>query len=448
MTDLTLASLTAKVEAAYARIAAADRPEVWIHLRPKAEVLAEVAALAAAIGNGALGIDLPLAGKLFAVKGNVDLAGYQTTAACPTFGEVASDDATAVARLREAGAVPLGATNLDQFATGLVGQRSPYGAVRHAFLPGKISGGSSSGSAVATSLGIVDFALGTDTAGSGRVPAAFHGLIGIKPTRGLISNKGVVPACRSLDVVTVMAADLALAAKAAEVMTGFDAADPLSRAYEPQIDTPLGVDDLVIGVPKAGQIGQLAPGWAARFDDYIAELAAAGFKLVEVDIAPLLRVATMLYEGAFVAERYAAVGQWLDAHLDDLTVDGTPAIDPTVGKIISNAKNISAARLYGDFEELDTHRAYSERLFAEIDALLLPTTVELPTQAEVAAEPIAVNSRLGRFTNFANLLDLSAIAVPAGKVGAEPFGVQFVARAFADEQLVEIAALTLETQSR
>lgn len=417
---------TAAVTAAYARIAAADRPEVWIELRPEAEVSAEAAEVERLLGAGA---DLPLAGLLFAAKGNIDIRGLVTTAACPAYGQVAEMDATVVARLRSAGAVCLGATNLDQFATGLVGTRSPYGAVRHAFRPEYISGGSSSGSAVAVALGLVDFALGTDTAGSGRVPAAFHGLVGIKPTRGLVSAAGVVPACRSLDCVTVLAGDLDLAETVAGVMAGFDPRDPLSRT------APAGASEAGaaarIGVPRAGQLGTLAPGWAEAFDAVVARLRAGGAELVEIDIEPFLATARMLYEGAFVAERYAAVGAFVEAHPDE--------VDPVVGAIVAGARDVPAHRLFSDLEALDVERAGSRQVFAGIDALLLPTTVEHPTLAEVAAEPLAVNSRLGRFTNFANLLDLAAIAVPGGMVGETHFGVQLVGPAFTDGRLAGVA---------
>ncbi|TFD90211.1 allophanate hydrolase [Cryobacterium lactosi] len=430
---------TEAVRAAYARIIAADRPEVWIELRPEAEVGAEAAEVDRLLRAGA---DLPLAGLLFAAKGNIDIQGMVTTAACPAYGEVAETDATAVARLRAAGAVCLGATNLDQFATGLVGTRSPYGAVRHAFRPEYISGGSSSGSAVAVALGLVDFALGTDTAGSGRVPAAFHGLVGIKPTRGLVSTAGVVPACRSLDCVTVLAGDLDLAESVAGVLAGFDPRDPQSRVApgEASAEANSGAGagaasgsgtGARIGIPRPGQLGELAPGWAEAFDAVVGRLRTGGADLVEIDIEPFLRTARMLYDGAFVAERYAAVGAFVDAHPDE--------VDPVVGAIVAGARDVPAHRLFSDLEALDTERAVSRQVFTTIDALLLPTTVEHPTLAEVAAEPLAVNSRLGRFTNFANLLDLAAIAVPGGMVGQTHFGVQLVGPAFTDARLAGLA---------
>ena len=412
---MTVHDPAAHVAERYGRLR--SRPEAFIALRPEAEVAAELAAVDPA---------LPLAGLLFAVKGNIDVAGLPTTAACPAFAYDPLEDATTVARLRAAGAVVLGSTNLDQFATGLVGSRSPYGAVRHAVDESRISGGSSSGSAVAVALGAADFALGTDTAGSGRVPAAFHGLVGLKPTKGWVSAAGVVPACRSLDVVTVMAADPAVARRALEVMAGPDARDPLSRTGS----APLLESAPRIGVPLPGQLGELAPGWAEAFDAEVARWAATGAEVIELDIEVFLETARMLYDGAFVAERYAAVGAFVDAHPDE--------VDPTVGRIIGAARELPAWKLFQDRERLDRARVVSDAVFERIDALLLPTTVEHPTLAAVAADPIGVNSRLGRFTNFANLLDLAAVAYPAGVVDALPFGVQLIGPAFTDHRLADL----------
>lgn len=411
----------AHVAERYARAQA--RPEAWIELRPQQDVTAE---LIAVLGRHEAGVRLPLAGLLFAVKGNIDVAGIDTTAACPAFAYRPDADATAVAHLRAAGAVALGSTNLDQFATGLVGSRSPYGAVRHAIDPSRISGGSSSGSSVAVALGAADFALGTDTAGSGRVPAAFHGLIGLKPTKGLVSTAGVVPACRSFDVVSVLAAELDLAETVLTVISGPDARDPLSRAGT----APRFRETARVGVPLPGQLGDLAPGWAEAFDAETARWAEAGAEMVPVDIEVFLATARMLYDGAFVAERYAAVGAFVDAHPDE--------VDPTVGGIISRAGELPAWRLAHDQERLARAAVQVREVFGRIDALLLPTTTEHPTMAAVAADPVGVNSRLGRFTNFANLLDLAALAYPAGVVHGLPFGVQLVAPAFTDHQLTAL----------
>ncbi|MFD1715018.1 allophanate hydrolase [Amnibacterium flavum] len=415
----------------YRRIAVADRPEAWITLRPEDEVTAEVAAALAAAQDGA---DLPLAGRLLAVKNNIDVAGIPTTAACPAFAYDPEADATVVRLLIDAGAVVLGTTNLDQFATGLVGSRSPYGAVRHPTDPARISGGSSSGSAVAVAIGAADIALGTDTAGSGRVPAALCGLVGVKPTKGTVSAVGVVPACRSNETVSVMAADLALARLAAEIITVVDEADPLSR----EMPDPDRADPArwVIGVPDPLDLGDLAPGWAEAFADAVRSLTDAGATVRLVDIQPLLDAAALLYSGAYVAERYAAVGAFVSAHPDE--------VDPTVRRIILGAADLRAADLFADMERIDRYKVVARRLFGDIDALLLPTTVRHPTLAEIEADPLGVNGSMGRFTNFANLLDLAALAVPAGTVDGLPFGVQLIGPAFSDRRLATIAGELLE----
>lgn len=408
-----------RIATTYTRIAAVDRPEVWITLRDEESVRAETAAIAS---RAAAGDPLPLAGRLFAVKNNIDVAGIPTTAACPAFGYDPAEDAVAVARLRAAGAVVLGSTNLNQFATGLVGTRSPYGAVRHAFAPDRISGGSSSGSSVAVALGLVDFALGTDTAGSGRVPAALHGLYGIKPSLNLVPTTGVVPACRSLDVVTAMAPDLELARQVVAEMSGVSAG--LSRGA----DRPVRM-----GVPLPGQLGELAPGWAEAYAATVARCAERGAELEPVDIEPFLALARRLYEGAFVAERYAAVGEFVDAHRAE--------VDPVVGQIISRAGQIPAWLLFEDLERRKACRTLSRAVFDRAAGLLLPATVRHPTLAEVAADPFGVNAQLGRFTNFVNLLDQAAIAVPAGQVDGLPFGVQLIGPAGSDHRLAELSSL-------
>ncbi|MFD0484650.1 allophanate hydrolase [Kineococcus sp. GCM10028916] len=417
-------NLEQKVRDAYARIAAVDRPEVWISLRPLEDVLAEAAGIDP---------DAPLAGVLVAVKDNIDVAGLPTTAGAPSFAYAPSGDATAVARLRAAGALVLGKTNLDQFATGLVGTRSPHGAVRHAFAPDRISGGSSSGSAVAVALGLVDVALGTDTAGSGRVPAALHGIVGVKPTRGLVPTTGVVPACRSIDCVTVFARDLDLARRTAELLTGPDGLDPLARVDEPLPAPPARPR---IAVPTPEHLAGLADGWAEAFATCVAGVRASGAEVVELNIAPLLEVAGLLYGGAFVAERTAAVGAHVAAHPDLVGTD----LDPTVAAIVAAGESVSAVEVFRDRERLDVLAARSRELLAGFDALLTPTTTWHPTLAEVAADPVGANSRMGRFTNFANLLDLASLAVPAGTVGGLPFGVMLTGPAFSDRSLAVLAA--------
>lgn len=418
-----------RVRAAYARIAEVDRPEVWISLREESDAAAEAAGIDARVRAGGR---LPLAGLIVAVKDNIDVAGLETTAGSRAYAYAPERDAPAVARLRAAGAVVLGKTNLDQFATGLVGTRSPFGAVRNAWDPERISGGSSSGSAVAVALGIVDLALGTDTAGSGRVPAALNGIVGVKPTVGLVPTTGVVPACRTLDCVTVFARDLGGARTAAEIMAGPDGIDPLAR-----VDAPAAPLDAmpVVAVPTPEHLEGLADGWAGAFADVVRRVAASGVIIVEVDIAPLLDAAALLYGGAFVAERTAAVGEFIEAHPHLVGSD----IDPTVAGIILAGSGARASDYFRDREKLERLGLEGRRRLGGAVALLTPTTTGHPTLAEVAADPVGVNSRMGRYTNFANLLDFSALAVPAGFVDGLPFGVMLTGAPFADRTLAQLA---------
>ncbi|MFC8449856.1 allophanate hydrolase [Kitasatospora sp. NPDC057223] len=414
--------MTASVErvgAAYRRIAEAGRPEIWIGLRPQEDVTAEARRVDA---RRAAGEFLPLAGTVFAVKGNIDLAGLPTTAGCPSYGYLPAADAPAVARLRAAGSVPLGTTNLDQFATGLVGTRSPYGAVRNAVDPARVSGGSSSGSAVAVALGIVDLALGTDTAGSGRVPAAFNGIVGLKPTPGVVPTDGVVPACRSLDCVSVFARTVAAAEQAYGIV-----ADQVPVAAAPRRPGPWRV-----AVAAPDQLGELDDGWAEAYRAAAARLEAAGAELRGIELAPFSAVAAMLYEGAFVAERYDAVGEFIEKN-------GAGDLDPVVRRIITAGRDIPAHRLYRDLAELERLRALALAELGEADALLLPTAPGHPTSAEVAADPVGANARLGRFTNSTNLLGLCALAVPAGTVRGLPFGVMLIGRPHTEALLGAVA---------
>ncbi len=428
-------SATDRVRHAYERIAAADRPEIWITLRPEAEVLLEADAIDARVEAGER---LPLAGLVAAVKDNIDAAGLPTTAASATFAYSPSVDSTAVARLRAAGAIVLGKTNLDQFATGLVGTRSPYGAVRNAWDPSRISGGSSSGSAVAVALGLVDVSLGTDTAGSGRVPAALNGIVGVKLTRGLIPTTGVVPACRTLDVVTVFARELGLARRTGELLSGDDGLDPLARRDQ-GTGTPLPTRPRV-AIPTPEHLEGLADGWLAAFNFTVSRLALSGVEIVEVDIAPLLEAATLLYNGAFVAERYAAVGSFIEEHRDLIGTD----LDPSVASIVLGGAAFTAVQLFEDGERLDLLAAAGRVALDGCDALLTPTTTWHPTLAELEADPIGANSRMGRYTNFANLLDMCSLAVPAATVNGLPFGVMLTASAFQDRAIAELASRILE----
>ncbi|KMS76515.1 allophanate hydrolase [Streptomyces viridochromogenes] len=412
-----------RVEAAYDRIGSAGRPEIWIHLRPRHEVLAEAARIDP---------ELPLAGLVAAVKDNIDVAGLPTTAGAPSYSYLPEADAPAVARLRAAGAVVLGKTNLDQFATGLVGTRSPYGAVRNSWDPARISGGSSAGSAVAVALGIADIALGTDTAGSGRVPAALNGIVGVKPTKGLVPVTGVVPACYTLDCVTVFARDLRLARTAAEIVEGPDRADPLSRTGT-QLPPPAARPR--VAVPNEANLEGMADGWREAFDAAAARLAGTGAEIVEADVTPLLEAAQLLYGGAFVAERYAAVGGHIEKHHDLIGTD----LDPTVAAIVLAGREKTAADWAADTARLAALGAAARAALDGCAALLTPTTTWHPTLDEVAADPVGANARMGRFTNFANLLDYASLAVPAGFVDGLPFGVMLTGPAFSDRALAALA---------
>lgn len=417
-----------RVEAAFARIARIDRPEAWITLREEADVLAEAGRVDAAL---AAGERLPLAGKVYAVKDNIDVAGLPTTAACPSFAYEPDRDATAVARLRAAGAVCLGKTNLDQFATGLVGTRSPYGAVRSAADPSLVSGGSSSGSAVLVALGAVDFALGTDTAGSGRVPAALNGIVGVKASFGLVPVDGVVPACFSYDCVTVFAPELAGAVEAVRTMTGPAEADPGSRDWPAEI--PLAAPPRPrVAVPRPEDLAPVDPDFRPLFDGAVAALEASGAACVEIDARPFLEAALLLYEGALVAERLAAFGEHLDAECG--------GVDPVVAQIVGAAGRFTGADLAADQQRLRIARAAARAALGGLDALLLPTAPLHPAIAEVRADPIAVNARMGIYTNFVNLLDMAAVSVPAGTAGTKGFGVSLIVPAFADQIAIDLAA--------
>jgi allophanate hydrolase len=412
------------------RIAKRGDDGVWIARLPRERLLADARKIERRRDAGE---PLPLYGLPFAVKDNIDVAELPTTAACPAFAYTPGAHAPVVARLLAAGALCVGKTNLDQFATGLVGTRSPHGAVRNAYDPARVSGGSSSGSAVAVALGIVDFALGTDTAGSGRVPAAFNGIVGLKPTRGLVPTAGVVPACASIDCVTVFARTLPEAEHALSHMVTGTAPSLPGRRPGPWR----------IAIPPRDQLGELDEGWAQAYEAAVEQLAAAGVTLRELDLSPFTEAAAMLYEGAFVAERYTAVG----AFVDKATAADDDSLDRTVAGIITRARDLPAHQLYADMDHLAALRTRALAELADADALLLPTTPGHPTLAEVAADPLGANARLGRFTNSTNLFDLAAAAVPAGEVNGLPFGVMLVGPAYTDERLARIASL-LQPETR
>ena len=414
----------ATVARTYARIRAHGDPAIFITLRDEADALAEATALAA---NG--DTDLPLYGVPFAVKDNIDVKGLPTTAACPAFAYDPGKDATCVARLRRAGAIVIGKTNLDQFATGLVGVRSPYGTPRNLFDPSLIPGGSSSGSAIAVGAGLVPLALGTDTAGSGRVPAGLSNIVGLKPSLGLVSTAGVVPACRTLDCVSVFALTVDDAFAALAAMAGPDPADPYSRPRP--LGAPEGVPvGLRVGVPMPGQrlfFGDKAS--AAAYEVALADLAGLGAAIVEIDIEPFYETARLLYDGPWVAERYISVRS--------LIASAPEAMHSVTRQIILGGAHPTAVDAFKAFYQLEELRRVRDHTFGEIDVLALPTVPTVYTVAQVLADPIGLNSRLGTYTNFVNLLDLCALAVPAS-MQATPFGITLLAQAGNDATLASL----------
>lgn len=423
---------------AYAR----RNPAVWLHRLTPAELLAHASEIDARSGQGDEA-GLPLSGLTFAIKDNIDLAGATTTAACPGFAYTPAASAHVVERLVAAGALPVGKTNLDQFATGLVGTRSPAGAPRNVFNSDYISGGSSSGSAVAVADGLVDFALGTDTAGSGRVPAAFNGIIGLKPTKGRLSTRGVVPACRSLDCVSIFARDLATTARILASAEGFDPLDPFSRAKpkcRPSGDTASGKTRL--GVPRADQLEWFGNAESpVLFSSSLDRLRSLDIEVVEVDFSPFLDAARLLYEGPWTAERYAAVGEFIEKHSASPEAARAAGLDPTVAKIILGGKAPSAVDCFRAAYRLAELRRSADTILAAVDALVAPTAGTIYKVSEIEADPVRLNSNLGRYNNFMNLLDLCGLTVPAGRYSFGPgFGITFIAPAWHDEKLLALAA--------
>jgi allophanate hydrolase len=415
------------VARSFARIRRHDDPAIFIALRSEADVRAEAKALARD-GNMAL----PLYGIPVAVKDNIDVKGLPTTAACPAFGYRPAKDATSVAKLREAGALIIGKTNLDQFATGLVGVRTPYGIGRNLFDNKLIPGGSSTGSALAVAAGMTPLALGTDTAGSGRVPAAFANIVGLKPSRGMVSCAGVVPACRTLDCVSVFALTVDDAMAMLDVIAGPDAADPYARPRPLGAAGPTPDGGQKLGVPLPGErlfFGDKLS--AAGYDAALEQFAALGAKIVEIDIEPFYEAARLLYEGPWVAERYL-VAKALIASAPD-------AVHPVTRQIILAGAHRTAADTFAAFYQLEELRRVADRTFRAVDALVLPTAPTIYTVQQVLADPIQLNSRLGTYTNFVNLLDLCGLAVPASmRPDGLPFGITLLAPAGHDAQLAAI----------
>jgi allophanate hydrolase len=383
--------------------------------------------------RGRAGIELPLYGIPFAVKDNIDVAGTPTTVGCPAFAYLPRKTATVVQKLCEMGGILVGKTNLDQFATGLVGTRSPLGIPRNPFQPEMIPGGSSSGSAVAVSAGLVSFALGTDTAGSGRVPAAFNNIVGVKPSCGRLSTSGVFPACRSLDCVSIFALTCSDAARVMEICAGFDPGDPFSRAALPANEGPTDPEQLRFGVPRSDQLNFFGDAQTPDlYQEAIDKLGGLGARAVEIDFAPLAQVAQLLYQGPWIAERFLAVRDFLaNSPHEVLEVTRT---------IIQKGRDISAADAFAAMHELQSLKTRSLQIWESVDCLLLPTAPTIYRISEVAADPIGLNLNLGYYTNFMNLLDLCGIAVPAGfRSDGLPFGVSLVALAGSEGWLIRQA---------
>jgi len=411
----------------YQRIEEYADPAIWIYLAPLEESLKRAKALENSPDS------LPLYGIPFAIKDNIDWAGVPTTAACPEFAYIPDRSATVVEKLIKAGAIPIGKTNMDQFATGLLGTRSPYGVCRNPFNERYIPGGSSSGSGACVSAGLVSFALGTDTAGSGRVPAAFTNIVGLKPTKGYLSTTGVVPAVRSLDCVSIFALTCGDGDTVLEVVSGFDSEDPFSRS--PLTIAPRPLQGLRVGIPSQAQLQFFGNTEAEKnYQKAITRLEAMGCLIGTINFQPFTDAAMLLYEGAWIAERAAAVGEFLEQDY--------PGVNPIVRQIIMAGKKIDGITVYKDLYKLMELKRQAEQHWQNIDILALPTTGTIYTLAEVEAEPLTLNRNLGTYTNFVNLLDLSAIAVPSGfQSNGLPTGITFMAPAWYDRFLCTFGSL-------
>lgn len=388
---------------------------VWITRLSRDEVMRHVAALESRDIETSRLYGIP-----FVIKDNIDLSGVPTTAGCPRFAYTPARSAAVVDKLLQAGAIPLGKTNLDQFATGLSGTRSPYGACRNSFDAAFIAGGSSSGSAVAVATGIASFGLGTDTAGSGRVPAAFNNVVGLKPSLGRLSTRGVVPACRSLDCVSIFALTAEDAGRVLDVAEGFDAEDPSARHLGNTALAGMRPGGITFGVPRREQLQFFGDSAYARlFDTTVQGLRELGAVPVEIDFSPFIEAARLLYEGPWVAERYAAVGRFIDAHPD--------ATLPVTAQIITGGKTPSAVEAYEAQYRLLALKRASEAVWSTVDLILTPTAGTIYPIAAMEADPVRLNTNLGYYTNFMNLFDLAGVALPAGfREDGLPFGVTLI----------------------
>jgi allophanate hydrolase len=439
MMDLSLATLHRRyasgataprnvIEALLSALEQEDTHRIWTSRVPRERLLAYAAAL-----EGKDPVSLPLYGVPFAIKDNIDLVDLPTTAACPAYSYAPVRSANVVQRLIDAGAIPIGKTNLDQFATGLVGTRSPYGSCRNSFDPDYVSGGSSSGSAVAVALGLASFSLGTDTAGSGRVPAAFNNLVGHKPTCGLLSASGMVPACRSLDTISIFALTAEDAQRVLTVAAAFDTKDPFSRAVEPSGFDFGSAPAFRFGVPEATGLEFFGDTtYRQLFGQAIERLETLGGTPVPIDLAPFLDAARLLYEGPWVAERYAAIRAFFDEHETEL--------HPVTREIVGKSRHWLAADAYEALYRLKMLKRTADAVWRDVDCVVTPTAGTHYRIDAVEADPIRLNANLGNYTNFMNLLDYAATAVPAGFTPAGlPFGVTLFGPAHRDGPLLRLA---------
>lgn len=427
------------IAALYDRMAAQPLEPVWISLVPREKALLR----ARKLERDPVGPVRPLYGVPFAIKDNIDLAGLPTTAACPAFAYPPARSASVVQALVDAGAIPLGKTNMDQFATGLVGTRSPYGACSSVFDAGYVSGGSSSGSAVAVASGLASFALGTDTAGSGRVPAAFNGLVGLKPTRGVLSAHGVVPACRSLDCVSILAQTCHDAHTVWSAARGFDPEDSFSRLPRSGDEAaPWIAGGFSFGVPPSSQLEFFGDEEAAAlYADAVARMEALGGRKIEIDFSIFRAAADLLDAGPWVAERYAAIRRFVETHAEQML--------PATRLVIEAARRYSAVDVFTAGYQLRDLRRAADTQWESMDLLLLPTTGTIFTHQAVAEDPVQRNTDLGYYTGFANLLNLAAVAVPAGvRPSGLPFGVSLIGPAFSEEALLSLADRFHRAQSQ
>jgi allophanate hydrolase len=418
-----MTGITDKIRETFRSIRERDGDGVWISLVPEAQVLKQAEELEADHR------ELPLKGQTFAIKDNIDLAGTPTTAACPAFSYTPTKNAFVVQRLIDAGAIPIGKTNLDQFATGLNGTRSPYGVPRNFYNPAFISGGSSSGSAIAAAAGLTDFALGTDTAGSGRIPAGFNNLIGLKPTRGSWSCNGLVPACRTLDCITVLTRTLAEAEQIDNVVRGFDPADPYSRR---PVESPPAILRRIGVLPEDEREFFSDDEYTSLYAEAIERAVRVGWSVSEFDYRPFREAADLLYNGPWVAERYSAAKSVIETNLE--------AVHPVVRAVILGARKFSAIDVFESKYRLAALSRESQKTWESVDAILLPSAGTIYRIEQMLADPIQLNTNLGRYTNFMNLLDLCGIAVPAGfRSDGVPFGVTLFAPAWGEPTLFKLA---------